>query len=486
MMEFKGFFDGLKINYESMSERDRRQIVIAAFIAVLILIFILIKIATAPDAGVASAAGNKPSKVVDLKTGPDTDWLDGAISTNSAHQRRELKKEIDSLSQQLLAASNKTGQDVTEIKNAIKQLKSASEKLTIEIAKEGSQRRAADKLLAQQIDNGLSSGGGVYPGISAPGASASADLASVDGNFDSPVAVGSGSQPVARNPFDMFSVIRSVGVSPSSLGRSVAPQAQLAANPSGAAVATSTEAANQENKAIDRNGVVDPSQASSGSSEAGAPRSRSKRVLVKIPSGSLITARMVTGLNAVVANTADTDKMFVVAKLTDPILMPNRKKVSLRGCVIMGGAKGDLSTERVYINSTVVSCIGSDDVLYEGNVQANAVGEDGVVGMRGRPVTKDGALILQSTSVGLLQGFAQAFSESSNRPQIVTDSSGDYQLPQLDYVAKSSAASGIDKGLDQLLKRANSILDQIFPVLEIDAGRTIEFVVQNAFEIKEI
>jgi conjugal transfer pilus assembly protein TraB len=152
----------------------------------------------------------------------------------------------------------------------------------------------------------------------------------------------------------------------------------------------------------------------------------------------------------------------------------------------MGGAKGDLSTERVYINSTVISCISCDVVLYEGTVQSNAVGEDGVVGLRGRPVTKDGALILQSSAVGLLQGFAQAFSESSNRPQIVTGSEGDYQLPSLDYVAKSSAASGIDKGLDQLLKRANGILDQIFPVLEIDAGRKVEFVVQNVFEIKEI
>ena len=478
-MDFKSFIDGLKINYESMSESDRRKMFFIAIGVLVLVFFIVIKVAVGSEASSAQAAEDAFGKKLSLKSGPDTNWLDKAISSNSASQRRELKKEIDDIRVQISSAQEKSGTDFDEIKEILKSLKQASDRLAIDVAKEGSQRRAVDKMLAQQIDSGVSSGNAVIPGLSA-----SSDLAvvsGVDGNSVLSPPVNGIAAVTKLNPFDMLSIVGIAGVSPSSLGRTEA-------NPNTVAVNATQTAANSESDSIDRNGNTPQSNSSDNTegSQSNTAPAKTKRTLVKIPSGSLITARLVTGLNAVVANTADSDKMFVVAKLTDPILMPNRKRVSLRGCVIMGGAKGDLSTERVYINSTIISCISSDDVLYEGKVQSNAVGEDGVVGLRGRPVTKDGALILQSSAVGLLQGFAQAFSESSNRPQIVTGSEGDYQLPSLDYVVKSSAASGIDKGLDQLLKRANSILDQIFPVLEIDAGRKVEFVVQNVFEIKEI
>jgi conjugal transfer pilus assembly protein TraB len=474
-MDFKSFIDGLKINYESMSESDRRKMFVIAIGVLVLVLFIVIKVVIGSEASSVQAAEDALEKKVSLKSGPDTNWLDKAISSNSASQRRELKKEIDDIRVQISSAQEKSGTDVDEIKEILKSLKEASDRLAIDIAKEGSQRRAVDKMLAQQIDSGVPTGNSIISGNSA-----SSDLAVVSG-FDVNPAL---SQPVNEvatvtklNPFDMLSIVGITGVSPSSFGRN-------AATPDTVAVKTTQTATNGESNSIDKNGNT--TQNTTEGSQSNSAPAKTKRTLARIPSGSLITARLVTGLNAVVANTADSDKMFIVAKLTDPILMPNRKRVSLRGCVIMGGAKGDLSTERVYINSTVISCISSDDVLYEGTVQSNAVGEDGVVGLRGRPVTKDGALILQSSAVGLLQGFAQAFSESSNRPQIATGGEGDYQLPSLDYVAKSSAASGIDKGLDQLLKRANGILDQIFPVLEIDAGRKVEFVVQNVFEIKEI
>jgi conjugal transfer pilus assembly protein TraB len=474
-MDLKSFIDGLKINYESMSESDRRKMFVIAIGVFVLVLLIVIKVAVGSEASSGEVAEDVLGKKVSLKSGPDTNWLDKAISSNSASQRRELKKEIDDIRVQISSAQEKSGTDVDEIKAILKSLKEASDRLAIDIAKEGSQRRAVDKMLAQQIDSGVSSGNSAISGLSV-----NRDLAvvnGIDGNSALPAPVNGISAVNKLNPFDMLSIVGLAGVSPSSLGRN-------ATTPNTVSVKTTQTAANAESNSIDKNGNA--TQTDTDGSQSNSVPAKSKRTLVKIPSGSLITARLVTGLNAVVANTADSDKMFVVAKLTDPILMPNRKRVSLRGCVIMGGAKGDLSTERVYINSTVISCISSDDVLYEGTVQSNAVGEDGVVGLRGRPVTKDGALILQSSAVGLLQGFAQAFSESSNRPQIVTGSEGDYQLPSLDYVAKSSAASGIDKGLDQLLKRANGILDQIFPVLEIDAGRKVEFVVQNVFEIKEI
>lgn len=476
-MDLKNIIDGIKINFDSMPEADRRKIFIGLIFSIVIILFIGLKIYTTPETGTEITDTDSDNlEVLALSSGPDTDWLDGAISSNSASQRKELKNEIDSIKAKLEAAQDQSGEDIAEIKSLVKSLKTASDKLAIEIAKEGSQRRAADKMLAKQIDNGISSGNTVISGLSA-----SRDLETVNeiADHSTLVTTGHGTTTVTKlNPFDMFSLVDMTGVSPSSLGQKVTI--------SNDTVETTQSTINAESNSIDRNGNVVQTNSTNENNQLSPGRETKKRTLVKIPSGSLIKARLVTGLNAVIANTADTDKMFIVAKLTDPVLMPNRKKVSLRGCVIMGGAKGDLSTERVYINSTVLSCISSDDVLYEGTVQSNAIGEDGVVGLRGRPVTKDGALILQSSSVGLLQGFAQTFSESSNRPQIVTGSDDNYQLPKLDYVAKSSAASGIDKGLDQLLKRANSILDQIFPVLEVDAGRKVEFVVQNAFEVKEI
>lgn len=478
--------EDLRLNYMAMPAEKRRKVITYTVIGVIVFSLLIVgpilrqsdRQDQAKIKSISSLNGSKKEEGgLNLGDTPNNDWLDRAMRSSAASHRNKLKQDIELLTIKLENYQSGTSEDLDEIQSTLNTLETLSKSLALDIAKERALRKTSDKFIIEKL--GDTSGEGMMVGVEG-----SSEFNVTEFNSLSQTSAGISPQVKKLNPFDMMAVAQHHGMSINMLARSSKATNNVNSNIQNPQVI--------ENK-IDRKGNAIPTKSGadkktpvSDSIDSPKINKKEKKVLAKISTGSLIRARLVNGLNAVVANTADSDKLIVLAKLTDPILMPNGRKVSLRGCTIMGGGKGDLSTERVYINTTIISCISDDDVLYEATVKSNAIGEDGVLGLRGRPVTKDGALLLQSTGTGLIQGFAQAFSNSSQQPQIVTSSNGSYSLPPMDYVANSSLASGIDSGLEQMVKRANGILDQIFPVLEIDAARSIEFVVQESFELKEI
>lgn len=482
--------NNIKTNWAAMTDSQRRKVIV---VVVGVIAFIILFLSM-PSRNSGIKSGNQPAKSVNgsvnLQSSPDNEWLDRAMKNSAARHRVKLKEEIDTLSKKIISYQSGTTKDLGEIKTSIKALTTATKEWELEVARERAQRKAADKLIISQMGVGgvpslnIGEDGVVVEEQGASLASGVLNIAT-QSNGDSEKST------IKVSAFDMGRIARMNRLSlASSQSTGVRDPNVDSLKPKNIKENAEKNVANNPNsrrnsptnQQIDRNGNVGSGEVQLSSNND----VKSKKALAKIPTGSIIQARLVTGLNAVIANTADSDKLIVLAKLTDPILFPNNKKVSLRGCTLMGSGKGDISTERVYINTTILSCIDHDDVLYEGTVMSNAIGEDGVLGLRGRPVTKDGALLMQSVGTGLIQGFASAFSNASQQPQIVSNSDGGYTLPPVDYVGKSALAGGVDKGLEQMVKRANGLLDQIFPVLEIDAGRSIEFIVQQSFELREI
>jgi hypothetical protein len=473
-------FDDLKLNWSSMTPVAKRKLITYIVVGILVVSTLIVgpmmnakntsETSSDNDSGLTFGKKKGSDNTIKLGGGPNEEWLERSMTASAAGHRNQIKKELDILQETLASYRDDSTIGFSDIKKTLVKIENLSSQLQLSIAKESAQRRSSDKFIIGKID-------GVNQGHLGLDGESNIPISTQSGLLQ-PSSQGSGMQGDRKmNPFDMLAVARASGIS---LNTSTPNYAASQLDSNQPIIPNDTGGAVKQEKPLTRKGDPLPVNTSSRKSEP------PKRTLVKIATGSLIRARLVNGLNAIIANTADTEKLIVLAKLTDPILMPNRKKVSLRGCSIMGGGKGDLSTERVYIQTTILSCIGPDDVLYEGVVKSNGIGEDGVLGLRGRPVTRDGALILQSASTGLIQGFAEAFSDSATRPQVVTNTDGSYSLPSVDFVGTSALASGIDGGLSQMVDRANSILDQIFPILEVDAGRTIEFVVQESFELKEI
>jgi conjugal transfer pilus assembly protein TraB len=156
----------------------------------------------------------------------------------------------------------------------------------------------------------------------------------------------------------------------------------------------------------------------------------------------------------------------------------------VRECFLLVGGYGDLGSERVYLRAESINCVRSDGRTIEVAIDGYAVGEDGKVGVRGRLVNKQGQVIGRAMQVSFLQGFSQLFSTVP----VATVSSGGTTVPYQQVFSgqalQGAAIAGTGKALDRLAEYYLDLAENIFPVLEVDAGRGVEVILNRGVGLK--
>lgn len=470
--------DDVRVNWAAFDESKKRKIIVISVLVTLILAPLLYQLIFSGGNSYSVATEQKSksvSGVRSLNDTPDVAWLGSVGVSNAAMERKDLRDGLALQEKSLGSFKEETNKGLTGIVSSVDKVSKNIDKLSLELAKESAERKATLGFLAQRLQD-VSNGVGFD---ATDGAGQTEGFGAVDLQ-DRGLITRPKLSSVKVSPFDMAAISK---YSNSSLSRIA--QSDMGRSSIGGSGATTNASADDAANAANTPATVRESyESSAGTVKKSRFYNGGDGYTALIPVGSIVRARLVSGMDAMVAGGAADGNQPVIAKITDPLLLPNGRMVDLRGCVIMAGGYGNLSTERVYMNTTLLSCIDADDEVFETTVSANALGSDGKLGVRGVMVTRDGALILRTMQAGLLQGVATAFSDARRSSQ-PTFSTGDnqFQFPDTSYVAKSSLVEGVNKGLEQLVSRYNNILDQIFPVLQIDAGRIIEFQVMASFEV---
>jgi conjugal transfer pilus assembly protein TraB len=154
----------------------------------------------------------------------------------------------------------------------------------------------------------------------------------------------------------------------------------------------------------------------------------------------------------------------VLLRLADNAILPNQFRARVKECFIVGAGYGDVSSERAYIRTESLSCVTRDGTAIDVPVKGYVAGEDGKAGMRGRLVSKQGQIL----AIG--HAFTQSATTLSVSP-LGTTSSVD-PGKQLE----AGLGTGVGKALDRLAQYYISLAEKVFPVIEIDAGRSVDVV----------
>lgn len=187
-----------------------------------------------------------------------------------------------------------------------------------------------------------------------------------------------------------------------------------------------------------------------------------------IPSGSIVTGVIITGMDAPTGKNAIKDPVPILVRIKHDAILPNRYSSDVKECFLLASGHGDLASERAYLRAESISCIRNDKKVIDVKVEMFAVGPDGKAGVRGRLVSKQGQLIAKASLAGIAQGFSQAFQGSRYQLNLAS--------PDYGMAAQGGAIGGVGSALDRISKYYLDLADQIFPVIEIDAGQKISFV----------
>lgn len=130
---------------------------------------------------------------------------------------------------------------------------------------------------------------------------------------------------------------------------------------------------------------------------------------VTLPSGSILSGVLVTGMDAPTGKQAQKDPFPSLIRIKAEAILPNRFRADFRECFLIAAGWGDLSSERAYMRAERLSCVRNDGSVLESALDAYASGEDGKAGIRGRLVSKQGQILARSLMAGFMQGVAGAF-----------------------------------------------------------------------------
>jgi hypothetical protein len=199
----------------------------------------------------------------------------------------------------------------------------------------------------------------------------------------------------------------------------------------------------------------------------------------RLPATSILTGTLITGLDASTATQSRRDPFPVLLRLQKTAILPNRYQADVRECFVLLAGYGDLSSERAYLRGETVSCVLLDGSVIETRLQGYAAGEDGKAGVRGRLVTKQGQFIARALMIGFIEGVADVLQQGDT----VTLGLSQSQNDEGGNPWGSAALRGTGNALDRI---AQFYIDQaynLFPVIEIDAGRQLDIVLTGHLDM---
>lgn len=200
-----------------------------------------------------------------------------------------------------------------------------------------------------------------------------------------------------------------------------------------------------------------------------------------LPPNSYARARVIVGVDASAGVASQTDPLPVVLRITGPArsVLQNGRVLTTRleGCVINGAARGDLSSEKVYVKLARMTCDQPGGRVAVSEVKG-FISFAGKSGVRGRVVSREGNLITQALLAGIVGGFGRGFSANANSVFSSTRTNADGTKAKLSAgdILGGGLGQGAADAADTVSKYLIERAEQYQPVVEMPTGIDVEVV----------
>ncbi len=200
-----------------------------------------------------------------------------------------------------------------------------------------------------------------------------------------------------------------------------------------------------------------------------------------LPPNSIAVAKVIVGVDASASVQSQSDPLPVVLRITGPArsVYDNGRLLTtnITGCLVNGAARGDLSSEKVYVKLQRMTCPQPGGRYAVSDVKG-FIAFGGKTGVRGRVVSREGSLVGQAFIAGLAGGFGRGFSANTQSLFQGTNVSVDGKRQKLGTgdILEGGIGEGVATSADMVSKYLIERAEQYQPVIEMPTGIDVEIV----------
>jgi conjugal transfer pilus assembly protein TraB len=149
----------------------------------------------------------------------------------------------------------------------------------------------------------------------------------------------------------------------------------------------------------------------------------------------------------------------------------------IQGCIVNGAARGDLSSETVYVKLARMTCDQPGGRVAVSEVKG-FISFAGKSGVRGRVVSREGSLISQALIAGIVGGFGRGFSANANSifSGVGAGANGARAKLSGNDILGGGLGQGAADAADTVSKYLIERAEQYQPVVEMPTGIEVEIV----------
>jgi len=204
----------------------------------------------------------------------------------------------------------------------------------------------------------------------------------------------------------------------------------------------------------------------------------------------LSRAYMITGAYAPVFSAGEEEPLPVLLQAEGDILIANDDVENVDRCLLIGSAKGNMNSKTADIRLVKISCSLNDGKqMIEGAISGWVIGENGIPGVPGELLHKNGAWLAQTFVAGFMQTFSDALSNTGTTQIAIGGTTGGTatDIP-VGQAVTDNAASAVGGGLSTVFGKLGEyylkMAEQIFPVIEVKAGRTVNILLRGGEDLQ--
>jgi hypothetical protein len=195
---------------------------------------------------------------------------------------------------------------------------------------------------------------------------------------------------------------------------------------------------------------------------------------VHLPAGSFVKTTLLSG---VYAPTRAQQPLPVLLHLTEAPVGPNATRVPLRGCVAVARALGDYTTKRAGLQLDTMSCVLPSGRAVSQPVTGWVAGPDGIFGMPGELVEREGPYLARVSLAGFLHGASAAFAAAQTTTSI--GALGNTTTTITGNEALYGALSGFANTANRMAAFYERQLESLVPAVYVPSGLTGSAVIQG-------
>ena len=195
----------------------------------------------------------------------------------------------------------------------------------------------------------------------------------------------------------------------------------------------------------------------------------------------LTKAYLISGVYAPAFSEGSSDPLPVLLQAEGNILIANNDQESVENCFFIGSAKGNMNSQTADIRLNRISCSLADGTKkIEGAISGWVIGENGIPGVPGELLHKNGAWLAKTFVAGFLETFSTTLTAAAGRGTIQTGGRNNIDAGQeIQGGLVSSAAESTSDVFSKIGEYYLKMAEQIFPVIEVKPGRTVDILLKG-------